>query len=76
MPAPIDPSAANSDTLAAPNGVTNGAAEPPKTPSDLPPAALDLAAKLFDLAREGATDTLKQYLDAGPSRSPISATQH
>jgi len=75
MPAPIDPNAANSDTLAAPNGVTNDVAEPPKTPSDLPPAALDLAAKLFDLAREGDTDTLKQYLEAGPSRpSPSTAT--
>ncbi|KAF2220495.1 ankyrin repeat-containing domain protein, partial [Elsinoe ampelina] len=33
--------------------------------SELPPAALELAGKLFDLAREGSTDALGQYLDAG-----------
>ncbi|KAL5116415.1 hypothetical protein ACEQ8H_005651 [Pleosporales sp. CAS-2024a] len=34
-------------------------------PSSLPPAALDLAAKLFHLARDGTTDTLAQYMGAG-----------
>jgi ankyrin repeat protein len=37
----------------------------PQSPSSLPPAALDLAAKLFDLARTGQTATLSQYLTAG-----------
>jgi len=35
------------------------------TPKDLPPAALDLASKLFDYAREGKTPELRQYLEAG-----------
>ena len=35
------------------------------SPSSLPPAALDLAAKLFDLARNGETTTLQQYVGAG-----------
>ncbi|KAF2261703.1 ankyrin [Lojkania enalia] len=39
--------------------------QPPQFPSDLPPAALDLAAKLFDLARAGDTSTLSAYLAAG-----------
>jgi ankyrin repeat protein len=34
-------------------------------PSSLPPAALSLAAKLFDLARTGATPVLQQYVSAG-----------
>ncbi|KAL9093665.1 MAG: hypothetical protein Q9159_000194 [Coniocarpon cinnabarinum] len=33
--------------------------------SQLPPEALDLAAKLFDAARSGNTDLLAQYLSAG-----------
>ncbi|KAI8941100.1 hypothetical protein NX059_002338 [Plenodomus lindquistii] len=37
---------------------------PNSTPS-LPPAALDLAVKLFDLARAGTTPELKQYITAG-----------
>lgn len=45
------------------------AVQPPQSqspdPSSLPPAALDLAAKLFDLARAGDTSTLHQYLSAG-----------
>ncbi|KAH7402296.1 ankyrin repeat-containing domain protein [Phaeosphaeria sp. MPI-PUGE-AT-0046c] len=45
------------------------AVQPPQSsspdPSSLPPAALDLAAKLFDLARDGTTATLQQYLSAG-----------
>lgn len=36
-----------------------------KPPSELPPAALELAARLFDLAREGDTSTLQQYVSAG-----------
>lgn len=44
---------------------TNGTSQTPRSVEDLPPAALDLAAKLFDLAREGNTATLKQYIDAG-----------
>jgi ankyrin repeat protein len=43
------------------------AVQPPTSasPSSLPPAALDLAAKLFDLARAGSTQTLHQYISAG-----------
>lgn len=41
--------------------------------SDLPPAAIQLASKLFDLAREGSTDALAQYLDAG---IPPNLTNH
>jgi ankyrin repeat protein len=37
----------------------------PQSAADLPPAALDLATKLFNYAREGANDGLRQYLDAG-----------
>jgi ankyrin repeat protein len=37
----------------------------PSSTSELPPAALDLATKLFDLARCGTTDVLSQYLQAG-----------
>lgn len=33
--------------------------------SSLPPEALDLAAKLFDMARQGQTASLAAYLDAG-----------
>ncbi|KAF2198631.1 ankyrin, partial [Delitschia confertaspora ATCC 74209] len=37
----------------------------PPTPADLPPAALDLATKLFNLARQGQTPLLSAYLTAG-----------
>lgn len=37
----------------------------PQSAQDLPPAALELAARLFDLARAGTTSTLTQYLSAG-----------
>jgi len=37
----------------------------PTPATSLPPAALDLAAKLFDLARAGTTPTLQSYLSAG-----------
>jgi len=53
--------------------------EPPPTsqagtnPTSLPPAALDLAAKLFDLARAGDTATISQYLSAG---IPPNLTNH
>lgn len=33
--------------------------------TNLPPEALELASKLFDLARQGATNDLSQYLQAG-----------
>jgi ankyrin repeat protein len=39
--------------------------EPPRDPSSLPPEALDLAAKLFDLARDGQTNDLSTYLTQG-----------
>ncbi|KAF1919045.1 ankyrin repeat-containing domain protein, partial [Ampelomyces quisqualis] len=45
--------------------------QPPRSasPSSLPPAALDLAAKLFDLARTGSTPALQTYLTAGVPRN-------
>ncbi|KAF2854076.1 ankyrin [Plenodomus tracheiphilus IPT5] len=39
--------------------------QPPNSSPSLPPAALDLAAKLFDLARAGTTPDLQQYVTAG-----------
>lgn len=53
---------------------TNGTSQPPQSVADLPPAALDLAAKLFDLAREGNTATLKQYIDAGVPKNLTNST--
>ncbi|KAJ4333505.1 hypothetical protein N0V95_009407 [Ascochyta clinopodiicola] len=53
---------------------TNGTSEPPRSVADLPPAVLDLAAKLFDLAREGNTIMLKQYVDAGVPRNLTNST--
>jgi ankyrin repeat protein len=53
---------------------TNGTSQPPQSVQDLPPAALDLAAKLFDLAREGNTATLKQYIDAGVPKNLTNST--
>lgn len=53
---------------------TNGTSQPPRSVEDLPPAALDLAAKLFDLAREGNTATLKQYIDAGVPKNLTNST--
>jgi ankyrin repeat protein len=44
-----------------------------KDPTTLPPAALDLAAKLFDLARSGSTTTLTPYIEAG---IPPNLTNH
>ncbi|EKG17234.1 hypothetical protein MPH_05524 [Macrophomina phaseolina MS6] len=70
-------SAANGDS----NGnssapyVAESSTSPPRPQSvdELPPAALDLAAKLFDLARAGETATLQAYLDAG---IPPNLTNH
>lgn len=45
----------------------------PTSISELPPAALDLASKLFDYARTGATAELSQYLSAG---IPPNLTNH
>lgn len=42
--------------------------------SSLPPAALDLAAKLFDLARTGALPALHEYLSAGIPPNLTNAT--
>jgi ankyrin repeat protein len=42
-------------------------------PSELPTEALDLAAKLFDYARQGDTTSLSQYLTAG---IPSNLTNH
>ena len=53
---------------------TSGTSQPPQSVADLPPAALDLAAKLFDLAREGNTPTLKQYVDAGVPKNLTNST--
>jgi len=36
----------------------------PTQAGDLPPAALELAGKLFDFARQGKTDELAQYISA------------
>lgn len=36
----------------------------PTSASELPPAALELAGKLFDFARQGKTDELAQYVSA------------
>lgn len=45
----------------------------PRDVNELPPAALELAAKLFDLARAGDMFTLQAYLDAG---IPPNLTNH
>ena len=42
----------------------------PKSTSDLPPEALDLASKLFDLARTGQTDSLSQVRSSNPLHPP------
>ena len=34
-------------------------------PTSLPPAALDLASRIFDMARQGDTEPLSSYLSAG-----------
>ncbi|KAI4736265.1 ankyrin [Aureobasidium sp. EXF-12298] len=45
----------------------------PTHAGDLPPAALELAGKLFDFARQGKTDELAQYVSAG---IPPNLTNH
>ncbi|KAJ9637138.1 hypothetical protein H2199_007424 [Coniosporium tulheliwenetii] len=55
---------ANTDPLLAQSTASTSAAQPPAPPANSP-AALDLAAKIFDLARTGATDSLSAYLTAG-----------
>ncbi|KAH7082065.1 ankyrin repeat-containing domain protein [Paraphoma chrysanthemicola] len=44
---------------------TNAPSAPSPQPSSLPPAAINLASKLFDLARTGSTPTLHTYITAG-----------
>lgn len=51
-----------SDTAPNPSAAPGSA---PANPSTLPPEALDLAAKLFDLARAGDTEQLEAYITAG-----------
>lgn len=55
-------------------GIQVQRAEGPKSPSDLPPAALDLAARLFDLARTGNTAILQQYVSAGIPKNLTNAS--
>ena len=68
---------ANGDTPAA---TTNGSSQSPpqqsapRSAEELPPAALDLAAKLFDLARNGDTSTLTTYLQAGVPKNLTNAS--
>ena len=45
----------------------------PNKAADLPPAALELATKLFDYARMGSTSELAQYISAG---IPVNLTNH
>ena len=69
------PSSAEGMNGASTNGSsTNGTSQPPQSVADLPPAALDLAAKLFDLAREGNTATLQQYISAGVPKNLTNST--
>lgn len=46
----------------------------PQSTEDLPQAALDLAARLFDMARIGDTNSLSQYLSAGIPPNLTNAT--
>ncbi|KAK1088016.1 hypothetical protein LTR48_002034 [Friedmanniomyces endolithicus] len=52
---------------------TSTSPTPPNSVSQLPPEALDLATKLFNLARAGSTAPLHQYLLAG---IPPNLTNH
>ncbi|KAH3993731.1 hypothetical protein HBI13_184140 [Parastagonospora nodorum] len=52
----------------------NPPSDPTPPTSSLPPAALDLAAKLFDLARAGTTPALQQYLSAGIPKNLTNAS--
>lgn len=54
--------------MSQPNGQVNGmhsSADVPDTPAQLPAAALELASKLFDMARKGESASLLAYLTAG-----------
>jgi hypothetical protein len=57
-------------------GTGDGAVQSPSSqkPPGLPPAALDLAARLFDLARNGDTPTLLQYITAGIPKNLTNAS--
>ena len=59
---------------AASANIENSDPEGTKPSSALPPAALDLAAKLFDLARNGDTTTLQQYVSAGIPKNLTNAS--
>ncbi|RMZ69827.1 ankyrin [Pyrenophora seminiperda CCB06] len=55
----------------------DGAVQAPpdaRSTAELPPAALDLAARLFDLARSGDTSTLSQYVSAGVPKNLTNAS--
>jgi len=52
---------------------TPAAAPSSSTGTQLPPEAVELAGRLFDFARQGATSSLDQYLNAG---IPINLTNH
>ena len=56
------------------SSVSSAPSAPDANPSSqLPQAALELASKLFDMAREGNNDVLSQYLSAG---IPANMTNH
>lgn len=54
-----------SDTPNAVTGPPQSNGESRRTVESLPPEAIALATKLFDFARQGKSDELAQYLDAG-----------
>lgn len=56
------------------SAITGSQSQSAQNPSNLPPAALDLAAKLFDLARTGDTSTLQQYISAGIPKNLTNAS--
>jgi len=70
----VPPSAEGMNGASTNGSSTNGTSQPPQSVADLPPAALDLAAKLFDLAREGNTTTLQQYISAGVPKNLTNST--
>ncbi|TKA46557.1 hypothetical protein B0A54_02389 [Friedmanniomyces endolithicus] len=70
---PQDPTPRSSSTDPTPSTNPSHPATAPKSPSQLPPEALDLATKLFNLARSGSTAPLHQYLLAG---IPPNLTNH
>jgi ankyrin repeat protein len=53
---------------------TTSRMSPPQSPSELPPAALELAAKLFNLARTGDNVTLLQYISSGVPQNLTNAS--